>query len=132
MDGEEQHNRTFMVNTCPLLFLNSYLVVQSASRTQCNIAFGDLVVSFSNAQVAQSLDTLFSPLLSILNDLPFMDFDKSLSWKGEFIWYGACKLANLPDRLGIGRPIGFFNYLSIASHIWRTPSNAGSHYASHI
>jgi phosphatidylinositol 4-kinase len=55
---------------------------QSASRVHCNVAFGELVVNFSNpAGGGQSLDKVISVLIDILRDIPFIDFDPSLSWE---------------------------------------------------
>ncbi|KAF8643783.1 hypothetical protein AX16_008802 [Volvariella volvacea WC 439] len=51
-----------------------------ASRVQCNIAFGELVVNFSDAHISESLDTLLPVLLGILEDIPYIDFDRSLLW----------------------------------------------------
>ncbi|TFK76247.1 atypical/PIKK/PI4K protein kinase [Pluteus cervinus] len=56
-------------------------VSMPASRVQCNIAFGELVTSFPNSQIAQSLGDLLPSLVSIIDDIPYTDFDRSLSWK---------------------------------------------------
>ncbi|KAF8798204.1 hypothetical protein BYT27DRAFT_7178838 [Phlegmacium glaucopus] len=56
-------------------------VYMSASRVHCNIAFGELVVNFSDSHINESIDTIMPVLIDILRDIPCTDFDKSLSWK---------------------------------------------------
>ncbi|KAF8969865.1 hypothetical protein BDZ97DRAFT_1937223 [Flammula alnicola] len=55
-------------------------VYMSATRVHCSIAFGDLVVDFPNSHITDSIDTVISVLIDILRDVPFIDFDTSLSW----------------------------------------------------
>lgn len=57
-------------------------MAKSASRVLCNIAFGDLVVNFPESRIIDDIDILLPALLDILEDVPFIDFDKSLSWQG--------------------------------------------------
>ncbi|KAF6763882.1 atypical/PIKK/PI4K protein kinase [Ephemerocybe angulata] len=56
-------------------------VFMTASRVHCNIAFGELVVNFSTPEDGQSLDKVIAVLIDILRDIPFIDFDPSLSWE---------------------------------------------------
>ncbi|TFK30200.1 atypical/PIKK/PI4K protein kinase [Coprinopsis marcescibilis] len=55
-------------------------VYMTASRVHCNIAFGEFVVNFPTVQLGKSKDRILSALLDILRDVPFIDFDPSLSW----------------------------------------------------
>ncbi|KAG6909642.1 hypothetical protein DXG01_016424 [Tephrocybe rancida] len=64
-------------------------VFMSTSRVHCNIAFGELVVNFPDSYINESIDVLMPVLVDILNDVPFIDFDKCLSWLD---W-------SLPDQL---------------------------------
>jgi phosphatidylinositol 4-kinase len=54
-----------------------------ASRVHCNIAFGELVTSFPSFHVDNTIDSIVPVLLDILGDVPYIDFDKSLSWEGK-------------------------------------------------
>ncbi|KAJ6618823.1 hypothetical protein B0H10DRAFT_2217316 [Mycena sp. CBHHK59/15] len=56
-------------------------VFMSASRVHCNIAFGELVVNFPEVHVANAIDTLMPALIDVLRDVPYIDFDKCLSWE---------------------------------------------------
>ncbi|KAJ6490589.1 hypothetical protein C8R47DRAFT_1122870 [Mycena vitilis] len=56
-------------------------VFMSASRVHCNIAFGELVVNFPEVHIANSIDTLMPALIDVLRDVPYIDFDKCLSWE---------------------------------------------------
>jgi len=60
---------------------------QSASSVHCNIAFGELVVNFSDTHINDSIKTIIPVLFDILRDIPYIDFDKSLSWKGMWTCY---------------------------------------------
>ncbi|KAF8077714.1 hypothetical protein FPV67DRAFT_1462774 [Lyophyllum atratum] len=64
-------------------------VFMSASRVHCNIAFGELVVNFPDDHIKDTIDVLMPALLDVLNDVPFIEFDKCLSWQD---W-------SLPDQL---------------------------------
>jgi phosphatidylinositol 4-kinase len=55
-------------------------IYMSATRAHCNIAFGDLVMHFPDPQISTSIETLMPVLVGMLKDVPFIDFDKSLSW----------------------------------------------------
>ncbi|KAJ7112447.1 hypothetical protein C8R43DRAFT_1242817 [Mycena crocata] len=55
-------------------------VFMSASRVHCNIAFGELVVNFPEVHIANAIDTLMPALIDVLRDVPYIDFDKCLSW----------------------------------------------------
>ncbi|KAJ6608572.1 hypothetical protein B0H10DRAFT_524147 [Mycena sp. CBHHK59/15] len=56
-------------------------VFMSASRVHCNIAFGELVVNFPEVHVANAIYTLMPALIDVLRDVPYIDFDKCLSWE---------------------------------------------------
>ncbi|CAK5277296.1 unnamed protein product [Mycena citricolor] len=56
-------------------------VFMSVSRVHCNIAFGELVVHFPEAQIANAIETLMPALIEVLRDVPYIDFDKCLSWE---------------------------------------------------
>ncbi|KAF5380919.1 hypothetical protein D9615_004166 [Tricholomella constricta] len=56
-------------------------VFMPASRVHCNIAFGELIVNFPKKHIDETIDVLMPALLDILNDVPFVDFDKCLSWQ---------------------------------------------------
>ncbi|KAF8891248.1 hypothetical protein BD779DRAFT_1514119 [Infundibulicybe gibba] len=73
-------------------------VFMPASRVHCNIAFGELVVNFSDAHIAGTLDTIIPALVDILTDIPYILFDKCLSWKD---WA-------LPDQLVYSTVSAFF------------------------
>ncbi|KAG6868817.1 hypothetical protein C0993_009699 [Termitomyces sp. T159_Od127] len=64
-------------------------VFMSTSRVHCNIAFGELVINFPESHINNNIDVLMPVLTDILNDVPFIDFDKCLSWLD---W-------SLPDQL---------------------------------
>ncbi|KIK08174.1 hypothetical protein K443DRAFT_35139, partial [Laccaria amethystina LaAM-08-1] len=78
----------------PLPQLTTSRVYMTASRVHCNIAFGELVVNFPEAHISNSIDTVMPALIDILRDVPFIDFDKSLSWEGIVFLDWA-----LPDQL---------------------------------
>ncbi|KAJ3814722.1 hypothetical protein F5876DRAFT_72711 [Lentinula aff. lateritia] len=52
-----------------------------ASRVLCNIAFGELIVNFTDAHISENVDTLLPVLIDVLRDVPHIDFDKCLSWE---------------------------------------------------
>ncbi|KAJ7286212.1 hypothetical protein C8J57DRAFT_1496884 [Mycena rebaudengoi] len=56
-------------------------VFMSASRVHCNIAFGELVVNFPEVHITNAIDTLMPALIDVLSDVPYIDFDKCLSWE---------------------------------------------------
>ncbi|RDB21005.1 Phosphatidylinositol 4-kinase stt4 [Hypsizygus marmoreus] len=56
-------------------------VFMSTSRVHCNIAFGELVVNFPEDYINHSIDVLMPVLVDILHDIPFIDFDRCLSWQ---------------------------------------------------
>ncbi|KAJ7217187.1 hypothetical protein GGX14DRAFT_440647 [Mycena pura] len=56
-------------------------VFMSASRVHCNIAFGELVVNFPQVHMSNAIDTLIPALIDVLRDVPYIDFDKCLSWE---------------------------------------------------
>ncbi|KAF8163506.1 hypothetical protein B0H34DRAFT_795214 [Crassisporium funariophilum] len=56
-------------------------VYMSASRVHCNIAFGQLVIKFPDSHITKSIDTVIPVLIDVLKDIPYIDFDKSLSWE---------------------------------------------------
>jgi phosphatidylinositol 4-kinase len=61
----------------------------------CNIAFGELVVNFPDTQIAETIDVLMPALVDILDDIPFIDFDKCLSWQGKCRVYVYMKVVSL-------------------------------------
>ena len=52
---------------------------KSASRVHSNIGFGELAVNIPDAHIESAVFVL----IDILRDVPFIDFDKSLSWTGK-------------------------------------------------
>lgn len=73
----------YMVSCSMVPIRNTYSTFrQSASRVHCNIAFGEMVVNFPTVQLDKSIEPMMSALLDILRDVPFIDFDPSLSWHG--------------------------------------------------
>ncbi|EEB95937.1 hypothetical protein MPER_05014 [Moniliophthora perniciosa FA553] len=58
-------------------------VFMPASRAHCNIAFGELVVKFPDSHIAKTVDTLMPVLIDVLEDVPYIDFDTSLSWESK-------------------------------------------------
>ncbi|KAG5638986.1 hypothetical protein H0H81_008207 [Sphagnurus paluster] len=56
-------------------------VFMPASRVHCNIAFGELIVNFPDDHINQSIEVLVATLVDILKDVPFIDFDRCLSWQ---------------------------------------------------
>ncbi|KAH7879655.1 uncharacterized protein C8R40DRAFT_1200842 [Lentinula edodes] len=53
-----------------------------ASRVLRNIAFGELIVNFTDAHISENVNTLLPVLIDVLRDIPDIDFDKCLSWEG--------------------------------------------------
>jgi phosphatidylinositol 4-kinase len=79
--SEAPEPRVFMVRSPDLSNdtpINETRHIKSASRTQCNIAFGELTPSMPESHVENSV----SVLTDILRDVPFIDFEHSLSWTG--------------------------------------------------
>ena len=60
----------------------NFSCAKSTSRVHCNIAFGELIVNFPESHINNNIDVLMPVLIDILNDVPFIDFDKCLSWDG--------------------------------------------------
>ena len=56
---------------------------QPASAAHCNIAFGELVINFSDDHISQRIDTIIPVLVDLLNSVAHIDFDQSLSWQGR-------------------------------------------------
>lgn len=54
--------------------------LQSNSRVQCNIGFAELAISMPHSHV----DDIVPVLVDILGDVPYIDFDRCLSWDGTF------------------------------------------------
>ena len=65
-----------------LLFREEIDFIQPASRIHCNIAFGEFVVNFSDTYISNSIDTVVPVLVGMLRDIPFLRFDRTLSWDG--------------------------------------------------
>jgi phosphatidylinositol 4-kinase A len=55
---------------------------QSASTVYCHIAFGELVSNFPEKNVSESITTIVPALIDVLDDIPYIDFDRNLSWEG--------------------------------------------------
>lgn len=53
--------------------------LQSTSRVHCNIGFGELAVNMPETHIGSAI----CGLIDILRDVPFIEFDKNLSWTGE-------------------------------------------------
>lgn len=78
--------RVYMVCLSTLFFLASTpTIFQTISRVQCNIAYGDMVKNSSPSYIAENVKSLFPTLLEVLNDVPRINFDPSLSWRGCLI-----------------------------------------------
>ena len=54
---------------------------QSASRVNCHIGYAQLAMNLPSVHVEETFPTL----LDVLNDIPDMDFDRSLVWERKFI-----------------------------------------------
>lgn len=54
--------------------------LQPNSRVQCNIGFAELAISMPHSHV----DDIVPVLVDILGDVPYIDFDRCLSWDGTF------------------------------------------------
>jgi len=63
--------------------------LQPASRIQCNIAFGELVVNFSDTYISNSIHTVVPVLVDMLQGIPFLRFDRTLSWDGAAYHFAA-------------------------------------------
>ena len=68
------------------------MLVQTFSYPNTNIrtglhqrctAFGELVVNFSDSHISDSVDTIIPVIIDLLFNIPFTDFDRSLSWDGD-------------------------------------------------
>jgi phosphatidylinositol 4-kinase A len=84
-DDVIEEQRAFMVSIHAILPHTSYdqeSVPQPASTVHCNIAFGELVVNFPEDHIVDNVDTIMPVLIDVLHDVPFIDFDQSLSWEG--------------------------------------------------
>jgi hypothetical protein len=97
--------------TSLVLFCLMRTSLQSASRVHCNIAFGELVVNFSDSHIRNSIDTIVPVLIDILRNIPYTDFDKSLSWQGATHPHLYCDIAKLLFRLGSSRSACFLYYI---------------------
>lgn len=51
--------------------------------------------------IRQNIDTLFPTLLEVLNDIPRIDFDPTLSWRGNYFDTCNFTLLTLSLRLGL-------------------------------
>ena len=73
--------RVFMV--CFILFRCTTVKLikaeQSTSRISCNIGFAELAPNIPESHVTSAV----SGLIEILRDVPYIDFDRTLSWNGE-------------------------------------------------
>ncbi|KIM79615.1 hypothetical protein PILCRDRAFT_10123, partial [Piloderma croceum F 1598] len=65
------------------LFLNfaSAQRTQPVSTAHCNIAFGELVINFSDDHISENIETLIPVLVDMLDSVPNIDFDQCLSWQ---------------------------------------------------
>ena len=48
----------------------------------CNIAFGELLFNFPEAHISQTIHNILPVLIDVLRDIPYIDFDRCLSWEG--------------------------------------------------
>ncbi|KIJ17012.1 1-phosphatidylinositol 4-kinase, partial [Paxillus involutus ATCC 200175] len=55
-------------------------IFMSEARAQCSIAFGELVVNFTEEHIHNQVDTLTTALVESLHDAPQVDYDQCLSW----------------------------------------------------
>ncbi|KIK92048.1 hypothetical protein PAXRUDRAFT_830328 [Paxillus rubicundulus Ve08.2h10] len=55
-------------------------IFMSEARAQCSIAFGELVVNFTEEHMHNQVDTLTAALAESLRDAPQVDYDQCLSW----------------------------------------------------
>lgn len=129
--GDGQGNagrRVFMVRRCRILPNSEHSsFCQPASRVHCNIAFGELVVNFPDVHIADAIDTLMPALIDVLRDVPFIDFDRCLSWEGMAFFRYNFTLICLPSpfRLGTARSTRLLDciratpYLQLISPIQR-------------
>jgi hypothetical protein len=81
-DEVTEPGRVYMVrNFEPQFLIFKLIVSQSYSRVQCHIAFGELAQHLPPGH----LESAIPVLLDMLRDIPFIDFDPSLSWSGAYI-----------------------------------------------
>jgi hypothetical protein len=113
--------------------LISYFL-QPASRIHCNIAFGEFVVNFSDSYISSSIDTVVPILVDMLRDIPFLRFDRTLSWDGA-----AHPLRCLPlmidlllNRLGSSRPTRLLYHICSTEGFQRASKLWSSGNISHI
>jgi len=80
--------RVYMVRlSIPFFLASSSLCFQTVSRVQYNIAYGDMIKYSSPSYIAENAKSLFTTLLGVLNDVPRINFDPSLSWRGCFFFH---------------------------------------------
>jgi hypothetical protein len=69
---------------------------------------------FPDPQISTSIETLMPVLVGMLKDVPFIDFDKSLSWTGMIcLRLSELKLNISNYRLGFTGPARFFDHFRI-------------------
>ncbi|THU88594.1 hypothetical protein K435DRAFT_821590 [Dendrothele bispora CBS 962.96] len=56
-------------------------VFMPTSRVHCNIAFGELIVNFPSTHITSNIDSIIPVLIDVLRDVPYIDFDRCLSWE---------------------------------------------------
>ncbi|KAK0463795.1 uncharacterized protein EV420DRAFT_1520089 [Desarmillaria tabescens] len=71
-------------------------VLLTTSRVHCHIAFGELIFNFPESHIAERIGTILPVLIDVLRDVPYIDFDRCLSWED---W-------SLPDQLALLRVSG--------------------------
>jgi len=95
--------RVYMVRlSTPSFLANNSLCFQTVSRVQYNIAYGDMIKHSSPSYIAENAKSLFTTLLGVLSDVPRINFDPSLSWRGCLFFHLPCpSVLTLFLRLGI-------------------------------
>jgi len=75
--------RVYMVRlSTPPFLASSSLCFQTVFRVQYNIAYSDMIKYSSPSYISENAKGLFTTLLGVLNDVPRINFDPSLSWRG--------------------------------------------------
>lgn len=109
-------------------------LIQPASRIKCNIAFGELVVNFSDSHISNCIDTVVPVLVEMLRDIPFLRFDKTLSWDGaaHLVYLGLLELTYFINRLGSPRPTCLLDYVCFTESFQPTSKLCRSSNISYI
>ena len=59
--------------------------LQTSSAVHCNIAFGDMVLNAPVAYLELHIGELLPIMIDMLTDIPHTDFERRLSWTGQFL-----------------------------------------------